>query len=461
MTTWVHRVLVAAALLAIYSDVLKWYARSEALALSYGALLFLVVLLINKNLLRDVPLTRAQYNLELGVIVVILAYAVRGGLSHEVELARVVVGFAYVALPLAFLLGLLRVAPFANIERFGTAFFFMMMPVHFVALVQFFVDSQFLVHTAYSEGGGIIIRNWLGGTFSRLPSVFASADRFASMATAHAYFALVLILLGRRKTSARQGLWLIGNLGLASAGVVIAGARSRVLLLGVLLIAAAAGRFIARKRGMRNRYVGFLFASSMIGVVVGIVGAPYLGLNDFPVVDFVIRSVVDGDFVNRVGNAFEYSRLRGGTTLLGSGLGTLSADGTPGEFGLRSLWIEMGLMFGTLVLAGFALTTLTLFQQAVAFARRGDQAMAVAVLYPALVLVGGILVGLKFSLELSSSIIVGIGIALAMSRAVQLRSRRSATRLSRFSANGRSTSPRSRRRPGLMGFRPHFGAKTG
>ena len=399
-----------------------------AQALSYGVLLVLTLLLFSKNPPQVAPRTSGQLALTAGVFAVIAAYAIRGWLTQDVELFRVAVGVTYVALPLAFLLSLRHVAPFANIERFGTVFFVMMIPVHMIGLVQLFVDSQFAVHTLYSDAGGIIVRNSLGGAvFNRLPAIFASADRYAAMAAAHVYLALVVLLLRREKTSTGQGLWFVANLGLGMVGVLIAGARSRVLLVGTLLVVAVAlVTSVARKHTMRGSYSGVLLRASLaISVVIGIVGVPLVGQNAFPVIDFLSQTLIDGDISGRLEDAFVYSRLRESTTLLGSGVGTLSPDGTPGEFGIRSLWREMGLLFGTLAVAGFSLIALTLLQYVRASVRRGDAAMTIGVLYPSLVLTSSLFVGLRFSLELSSAVIIAIGLALSMSRENPLRPVRS------------------------------------
>jgi hypothetical protein len=324
----------------------------------------------------------------------------------------------YVCLPLAFII-VVQYCPQFDLTALARLFLWCMLPLDIVGAIQYFADPAFMISSAYSVEGGIIARNFLSeGSFSRYPSIFVSADRFSAMGLMQLYFA-VLLLVSPSNLSWRRLSWISFNIISAGGALLISGARSRIIIafaaLALVIVAFALKRPFAAA-GKAPRFVGRLIAliSVLLITVYQLVEiyhpARTRSSSRPPVITFLAESLERGDIQGRVREAASVSAIPDEVTWFGKGLGTEGSGGKPGEFGIRSMWLESGLVWGSLMLVAFGGICSVLFRLTHrAFSRPHFVENAVYSI-PLLLLLFSLGAGLTSGFELSSGILLGCSI---------------------------------------------------
>ena len=131
----------------------------------------------------------------------------------------------------------------------------------------------------------------------------------------------------------------------------------------------------------------------------------------FPVVELLLQSFESGDIDQRVADAATYSQLSAEISFFGQGLGSIG-NGKPGEFGIRSMWIESGFFWGIFMFFAFmgmiAAISMKIWRSFVVM-----DALSVAIyVIPVLLLIFGLLAGFTSTFELSTGLLLGCSIAV-------------------------------------------------
>jgi hypothetical protein len=288
-----------------------------------------------------------------------------------------------------------------------------MIPINLVGLIQYVANPGFLISTAYDEAGGIIHRNVGGSFFLRYPSIFASADRYSAIGLIQFYFTIISLLLSKDRTK-NTSLWIYFNLISSIAAMAIAGARSRILIFLLLVILMALSSFLTSLFVLRKN-VSKLAVTTLVILALGILVFAFnpgyvKAITEVPSIRFLVTSVKEGDVQNRVGSYVGHTSLSDNISLFGKGLGSLGPSGKPAEIGVESIWIECGLISGSLILIGFCGITFILVSLSFRAFIRGCPLETCVFSLPALALMGGLLTGLTSVFELSSGILLMSGI---------------------------------------------------
>jgi len=320
--------------------------------------------------------------------------------------------FLYMAIPLSFIIVIHRYAPEFDLSRLATVFLILMIPINIVGLIQYLVNPGFLISTSYSATGGIIDRNFfIGGYFSRFPSLFASADRYSAMALMQFFFSVVL-LAKDEKLSRKQYLWGGANVLMSFVALGISGARSRILIaivevffLGAIQVIPMFNlKGVSAREGVRRLIVLFL---GMVGVSAFFYLVYSPKAQDFPILAMLNQTFDSGDVGVRINEALELSRPTEQVSLAGLGLGTQSlVPGKPGEFGLMSIWAESGLFWGIPLIISFMGMIFVLFKLSFKAAITGKGLFFVHYSFPLLILIFGLLSGLTAAFELSTGVLL-------------------------------------------------------
>ena len=322
---------------------------------------------------------------------------------------------------------LLHCYPEFNLSRFASIYFILMIPINLVGIIQHNVNHSFFISTAYNEEGGIIERHLIGGgSFMRFPSIFVSADRYSGVGLMQCYLALMMFLSPRRKRG-WELVWLLFNIASGIVALLIAGARSRILillvaslLLGVTLLKVSTSTrgWLVLIRAFRTWFVGILFIGvvSVFTLVVmpDSVKKSVDWLDNFPVIDFLKKSFEEKDVQSRLGEAYEQSLVPERISWFGNGLGA-SGLGKPGEHGIRDLWEECGIVGGAFILLCYAGIVWILASLALRALMRGDPFRVLVFCIPLLILITALLSGLSFALEYSLGILLTVSLAAVMS----------------------------------------------
>ena len=428
----------ALVLLVLYGDLLK---RVLSPTLSLLALYMIAVLILMAIALRygpEVPRMSPEGRLvHFAISSLILLYISQLLTSSSSRFMEGLSHAMYMCIPLAYIWVLQKYSKEFNLAAFAQWFFLFMIPINAVGAVQCYVDPDFLISTEYSEQGGIIIRDFLnvGGekTFTRYPSIFASADRYSAMGLMQLYL-VIIVLRYTVRPSRSLNLWLLFNLSSSVAALVIAGARSRILITSASAIAMSAAFIFAAicSRKYRGTRAGFVLTVAVL--IVGLLSCFAIGLyipleisfeENFPVVTFLMQSVEEDDFSKRIVEAVVMSLMPDQITLFGQGLGTVW-EGKPGEFGIWSIWMESGLVWGSLILFAFFLVVIALVSATLkSFFSLSPLNVGIR-LTSLLLLTFGLLAGLTSSFELSSGLLLGCVLAVTLRSSENARAKRSA-----------------------------------
>jgi len=150
-----------------------------------------------------------------------------------------------------------------------------------------------------------------------------------------------------------------------------------------------------------------------IGILVFVYNPNFLSSisSKFQVINLAIDSITEGKTKDRVGRYASRSLLTDNISLTGKGLGSLGKRGKPAEIGVESMWIECGLISGSLILIGYSGIILILALLSLQAFTRGQPLRVCIFALPALALLAGLLTGLTSIFELSSGILLMSGIA--------------------------------------------------
>jgi hypothetical protein len=328
--------------------------------------------------------------------------------------------FLYMAIPLLFIIVIQKSSPEFDIEAVGQAFLVLMIPINVVGLIQYFIDPKFLVSFEYNKMGGIVLRNFADGigSYSRYPSLFASAGRYSAMGLMQFLFSLVLFnsVAG---VSRKKVPWLLFNLIFAFVAMGIAGARSRILIAIIEIVLLAFAQTVNRSR--RPALSGWRIASrpllglSVIAIpLIFITAIMTYGGKEVPIARMLQQSLEQGDISKRIYEGVEKSLLPDHLSLFGEGMGSaLNGHGVPGEFGIAAIWAESGLVFGSLLLIVFIWFSILLAKVCRRCATNGLWQSFVVSSISLMILLSGLLAGLSMAFELSTGLLFGCAVAVA------------------------------------------------
>jgi hypothetical protein len=335
----------------------------------------------------------------------------------------------YVGIPLSFFLAFSLRAPGFQLGRLAQVFLVMMLPINAVGLVQNYINPNFFISTVYSGGdlGGVILRNFLDDSFfARYPSIFVSADRYSAMGLMQFYFSL-LAVRAEQGLSTRSRLWILFNALSALLAMLIAGARSRILIaFAAVALASFASVYalVLGKRGAGSRRAGYgwylLPPVLLLGVFLYVTLRQFtdlVGKSSLPVLIFLSQSNEKGDFGLRILEALELSVLPSHVGFLGEGLGSI-ANGKPGEFGIQSMWIESGLFWGVLMLLAFLLMMYALFVATIRHFLNGRPLEVAISSIPFFLIAFALLAGLTSTFELSTGVLLGCTVPIILRRSI-------------------------------------------
>ena len=429
----------ALVLLVLYGDLLKRVLSPSIALLTLYAVAMVILAVVAVSGGRETPrMSREGRVAHFAVSCLILLYLSQLVTSFSSPFMQGMSHAMYMCIPLAYIWVLQKYCKEFDLAALGRWFFIYMIPINAVGLIQYYVDPDFLISTAYSEEGGIIIRDFLDGggakAFARYPSIFASADRYSAMGLMHLYFAMI-VLKDNERPSSRLKLWLFFNVVGSIAALFIAGARSRILISSASAIAMAITFIIATMFSRKHQAAtpALALAVPLFAVVflLYFALAPELPVEmpieeAFPVVTFLFQSAEHDDFTRRTEEAVEMSIVPKEITFFGQGLGTVW-DGKPGEFGIWSIWTESGLVWGSLIIIAF----LFFIKALLVATLKSFLAMSplnVAIRFTALLLIiFALLAGLTSSFELSSGLLLACIVAATLRASGNVKARGSAS----------------------------------
>jgi hypothetical protein len=418
-------IYISIALLVLYGDLVKRYLLQTAsgwILYTLAIVILFAIFNVNKKYRIHVPLSKEGKGVSLLAIFLSMTYLLQVLTSFDSSFMDALTHAAYVCIPLIYILVIQKRCPQFDLLRLGNIYLLLIIPVNCVGFIQYFIDPQFLISPVYGIEDAIIPRNFLfGGAFARFPSIYASADRYSAMGLMQLYFTFVL-LHSLVRISPRWVPWILFNFSSACAVLLISGARSRIIIAGIVL-GLAAVTFILKvyfPAKMKNvvALVGKtapIFAVLTMGYLLIAISDRNLDWEDkayqFPVIAFLRESLEKGDISLRLGEAGELSIIPDDVTLFGDGLGSVG-QGKPGEFGIRSMWVESGLIWGFMLLLGFIGIVLILLSLSFkAFWAKNPTGVAIYCL-PLLIMILALLAGLTSAFELSSGILLGCSIAV-------------------------------------------------
>jgi hypothetical protein len=279
-----------------------------------------------------------------------------------------------------------------------------------------------MISTAYSgELGGMIERNFLdvhAGAFNRFPSLFASADRYSGVAMMQIFLTFILLAGGRASTR-RTLVWVALSLIAGVVSLLIAGARSRIIIVGIALFASAIVLFVNiawRKSATRLAKLALGIVVAGIGFTA-LLGTGYLNQSvaGFPVLALLGQTIEVGDIGDRLEEAVHLARSTENVSFFGEGLG-VTAGGRPGEFGIRAMWIEGGVFWTWIMLAIHAGILFSLGRVVLLSAWSGNVLLTPLAIGHTLAWLLGLLAGLSGTFELSQALLLfpTIGVFAAM-----------------------------------------------
>ncbi len=399
--------------LSVYGDTLKWILPADA-ALATLYVLAAAVLVAIVAIGRPLKLQRDARVVAILALVLVGCYATQAATSFEVPLEGAMKTALYVSIPLLYIVAIQKYWVDFDIERTARIFLICMVPINVVGAIQYFVDPSFLVLTTYSDETAIIVRNLgEGESFSRYPSIFASADRYSAMALMQFYFSLV-VLQARDKRSYWGWAWVLANLALSVVALFIAGARSRVMIAGglsaILMFGLVFAAVTSNRLSGRTKVAGFAVFTALACVAV-IVWPDEAQRAEFPVLELLHRSIEGGEISDRINDAIYLSMIDNDISMFGNGLGSESEGGRPGEFGIMTIWAESGLFWGVVMVGCFAGMVWMLLKSAVIAFMRRQPVNAAIFAFPSVLLLFAVVAGLSSSFELSTGLMLATSIA--------------------------------------------------
>lgn len=322
--------------IAVYGDIIKY-----ALTPAFSNLLLYFILFIVMSAIFLTPNARAIdveiiYLLFIMYIIVVIM-SIFAFMSFPQQGVKSLSYLIYFCIPVFTLNIAARKLDFAFYQKFKRLLI-LSLPIVFIAIVQKFYDQSFLVNSSYSSDSALILRNLFDGSFFvRYPSIYASADRFSGVCMCLVIMAAQYSFYSERKSEKFIGGVLII---LFTVGLLIAGARSRILVLIIpVIIGLFFGFFIMLKSKKIELSVILLVLSLFISFFATMLDP--LVLSVFEVTNMIADTIVNGDVVVRLLQAYVES-FPTSTDAFNFELGA-DANGKPGEFMLRSFSVDIGI----------------------------------------------------------------------------------------------------------------------
>jgi hypothetical protein len=392
--------------LALYGDLVKRvFSPSTAVFVLYGAASVILVAMVKGGRKGQTTPVSTLAGLLIAVYVAQLFTSFPADMMDAFEEA------AYVCIPLAFLIVLPRAYPEFDLRALASYTMVLMIPVHVVGLIQQFVSSSFMISTAYSgDLGGVIERNFLdgGSFFQRFPSIFASADRYSGVAMMQIVLTPIL-LIGSKLPMRKTLVWVMLNLIAGGVSLLIAGARSRIIIVSVTLFAAGIVFLIGvvrRRLTVRLAISLRVFVAFVIGLAVVIsAGSIRQHVAALPVLTMLGQTIEHGDIVYRFKEAIDLSQIPEDVTFFGEGLGVVGG-GRPGELAIRAMWIEGGLFWTLIMLMIHTGFLLWLGRTPLLLALSGNALLAPLAIGQLLAWLFAVIAGLSSTFELSQALLL-------------------------------------------------------
>ena len=411
--------------LALYGDIFKRFLPPMiSLILLYG---LACSILVQASFGKKVPayeIGRSGELLYISSMALIFLYSIQilfpsedfiWALSHAV----------YMIVPLSFITVFSHRCNKFDLTRLAKIFFLLMIPINFIGLIQYYVDPNFLISTAYTDNdfGGVILRNFLeGDVFARYPSIFASADRYSAIGLMQLYFTLIEVRYGNTST-VKSKLWVLFNIVSSIVALLVAGARSRILIAGIALslvfISYLVGPLFTKKSSRRDLLRPLFFFLILFGGIwlysVFSIFTEAEGVALFPVITLLLQSIEKGDIGARLLEAFEHSIPPEGVQLIGLGLGSIGF-GKPGEFGIESMWLESGIIMTIFMLLMYVLMLCSVLGNLADSFFSGKSLDAGILCIPLLLFIFALLAGFTSTFELSTGILIGCTLPVLLRR---------------------------------------------
>ena len=402
-------VSAALAATAVYGDLLKRVLPGTVALMALYAIEALILAVMVTSGRRKIHYPTPTVSILSRALIV--TYCVQFCTGFDVDLQHALMMLIYMSLPLAFIVVIPKFYPDFDLRALALFTTIFMVPLHAVGLVQQFVDTSFMVSTAYSETGGVIARNFLEGTgsFNRLPSLFASADRYAGVSAMQVLLSF-LLLSGARSRRRSSMLLLVFALLSGASGMMLAGARSRIVILGIALLIGGIALLVKVLKGRLSSHGRTILARASLTACLLLVGALSFEqvrarVAELPVFSMLAQSVEKGDAQGRFQQGIDISMMPHDVSFFGEGLGT-STQGRPGEFGIRALWIEGGFFWTTIMLILHAGVLLLIGASAVRATLAGDAVESMQLTAAGLTWLFGLLAGLSGSFEVSLALLL-------------------------------------------------------
>ena len=408
------------AVLTVWGDLIKPHLPAEqALMLLYLGACLLLVLLFAAGDWQLRPIGGADTSLASNAALFLVAvYFFQWSMSVDAPAREGLNHLLYMAIPLGYLILIPRCQPNFDHVALANRVLLLMIPVNIIGIVQYTVDPTFFISTSYSgESGGVIRRNLLyGAAFQRFPSLYASADRYSAMALMQ--FCYSIILLQASGTGRGRMAWIAFNVIGSLVALGIAGARSRLIIVFALALIVAAIYSWQRLMTLRRENRGWTLAVLSVAVVIALgVLIARARTGEYSVFTLLQQSLLERDLNHRIEQAVTKSLLPTETSAFGEGLGSIGVGGKPGEFGIQSIWAESGVVWGSLLLVGFAGIGFALVRSALASLRAHRLIEMALPLLALLILATALLTGLTSAFELSSGVLLACAIVLAVRHA--------------------------------------------
>lgn len=374
------KLYLAIAALALYGDLLKRViGATGALFTVYALFGLIIAACFAKAYAPEARSVRPGNNWFSSVCLALIGiYLIQMGTNFDAPLFEAVASTFYIVLPLTYIVTITRCFPQFDLYRLGQSFLVLMPPIVAVALVQYFVDESFMIDTTYGESGGVIARNLMDDNilgeatyYNRLPSLMASADRLSAVGMMYLYFCVLVLHGYSGRMTTRRVLWLLFSVVSAIAVLMIAGARSRILIVGFAIALAGLPmlkQLIARgRRRLGSTRFSPVATVMVVAMIAGAVGAARMegttgSIAAVPMIRQLKATAEKGDVWDRTSDYFIHSFMPDDVTVFGRGLGTVGVGGRPGERAVATMWIESGLFWTSLMLLMNAVLVLRLTQ---------------------------------------------------------------------------------------------------
>lgn len=433
-TSYLNYAYISIASLLVYGDIVKRLLPGE---LALASLYTISAAILLYLFLRAAP-RRPRVSSASGqwtgwfLIFIVSLYLLQFLTSFSAPLLIAAVNTIYICTPLAYAYVILRFHPEFDMGRLGAFVAVFMVPQHIVGTIQYFVSGEFMVASDYTESGGVIERDLFeAGSFFRYPALFVTADRYSAMSLVQVYLALFALFVTNRP--GKLHIIMIGaSLAAGCFGLVVSGARSRIVILAVTLASTVFVALRPARREGGGRAIRAVITILGMFFLVLVVAASFLDMDSIAsssLFKFFALSIERSDFTERFWEGTDRSLPPDDVTWFGKGLGMginpkFEPDGRPGEFAIMAMWIESGLFWTPLMLIGFLGVIWQLTKATSRTFVSGDATGHFLYLMLLLIWVWALLAGLQAGFDLSMGIAQCIALGCVMNGAYEMRSPR-------------------------------------